>query len=130
MSNWTHVAGMLRIDAIRFEKDKVMQFDEVFGKVLNWKDDEKVWDEADAHPERFMPLGSEGSLKRVTHINEPGHMAAYDVGVYGDLRDHHDPHAIIEWFKEVCSKVLVRNAVITATNEINGTVTWTYQEEE
>lgn len=57
-------------------------------------------------------------------------MAAYTVSIFGVLRAHEDPHEITKWFGKVCDKLWFRNAVITADNEVNGSVTYTYKPED
>lgn len=125
MSNWTHVAGVIRIDDFRFEDSPEVNFDELVGMELDFNDDEKKWIDADEHPEKFLPIGSEGSLKKSVWVNpDIDDVDSYAVTIFGDLRDHDDPDKIIEWFKVICSKFSIRNAVITAQNEVNGTRTW------
>lgn len=129
MSNWTHVAGIIRIDAIRFLEGEEPDWDNIFGKELTSYAD---WDELESHPERFLPYGSEGTLQKSVWINPNiNYTDSYVVSIFGDLRDHDNPKEIIEWFKEVIKKheLWVRNAVITAENEWYGTETWTYYEE-
>ena len=131
MSNWTHVAGIVRIDSFRglffgIEPD----FEAIFGKELNFDDPEERWDDAQHNPEKYLPLGSEGSLHMSLWINPDSHdFAAYTVSIFGDLRDHQDPDEIIVWFEEKCSKVMVRNACITVYNEWYGTRNWVYEQE-
>jgi len=126
MSNWTHVAGVIRVDSIR-AFDGEIDFDKKIGKECLWTSDYDVWNEASEHPERFMPMGSGGSLRKTVWENpDRSHMAAYTITIFGDLRDHDDPDAIIEWFKSICSNFLVRNAVIVVENECNGKRTWNY----
>lgn len=128
MSNWTHVAGIIRIDDLRFGS-KIMDFEKHFGKTLNFSDSFDVWEDADKHPEKFLPMGSEGSLKMSIWINpNPSHMAAYTVSIFGDLRDHHDPDAIVQWFANRCNGLIIRNACITVENELNGTRNYVYVE--
>jgi len=123
MSNWTHAAGIVRVDHIRAFGE--IDFDKVFGRECLWDSPDEVWDEYDNHPERFMPMGSEGSLQKSVWVNpKKSHLAAYTVSVFGDLRDHHDPQEIIDWFAEACRKVDARNAVIVVENEINGRKEW------
>ena len=128
MSNWTHVAAIVRIDAFRESLNQI-DFAEKFGKTLHYSDPEDRWVMADKHPEMFLPLGSEGSLEMLVYENpDLGCMAAYTISIFGDLRDHHNPDKIITWFKEKCSKFVVRNASIIVENEINGIRTWHYPE--
>lgn len=126
MSNWTHVAGIIRIDDFRFD-NKIPDFDELIGKELHFEDSFAKWDDADQYPEKYLPLGSEGSLEKSVWINpNKGSVAAYTVSIFGDLRDHDDPREIVEWFRKICDKFTVRNAVIVVENEANGQISWTY----
>ena len=76
-------------------------------------------------------MGSEGSLqKSVWEDPDRSSVAAYTVSIFGDLRDHDSCDEIIDWFKEKCENLMVRNAVITVNNERNGTKTWTYERKE
>lgn len=135
MSNWTHVAAIARIDAIRLDSEEMMDFDKIFGKSIPDDDSDgdfelefsDIWKYAEEHPEEFMPFGSEGGLKRVVHVNEPCHLAAYDVMIFGDLRDHHSPGAVIDWFRKACDKVWIRQACIDVINEWYGPMTWRYE---
>ena len=122
MSNWTHVAGIIRIDDFRMN-DEIPDFEKIFGKTVRFDD---PW-----FPEgETLPMGSEGSLKMSVCINpNPHELSAYAVSIFGDLRDHDNPEEIVNWFKEKCKKVNeefcgVRNACIVVENEWNGTATW------
>lgn len=133
MSNWTHVAGVVRLDAIRhFRSENDSLFDKMFGKECLYDSPSDVWRDCDDHPDDYMPMGSEGSLQKSVWINpHKNEMAAYTVSIFGDLRDHDSTSEIIEWFKKKCKNVLkyhcwIRNAVITVENEWNGGETWTY----
>ena len=132
MSNWTHVAGVMRIDDLRFDAANIPDFKAVFGKTLRFEDD---WPEdLESRKDEYLPMGSEGSLELSVHVNEDVHsMAAYVVTIFGDLRDHDSPDEIINWFKEKYDLINssddfiggVRNACIVAENEWNGIRTWT-----
>lgn len=127
MSNWTHVAAIFRVDGFYHDYD----FTKIFGKELNSNDSiDKRW-ESQEHPEQFLPLGSEGSLKMSIWEN-PDHscVAAYTVSIFGDLRDHNSIDEIINWFDEKCKGIWIRQAVITVENEMYGTSTKTYKYEE
>lgn len=127
MSNWTHVAAIARIDFIPFIDKNVPNFEKVFGKTLLWESPTEVWDEADEHPERFMPLGSEGSLTMTVWENpDKCCVDHFTVSIFGDLRDHDDPQGIVDWFKGKVEEFgySARNATIVATNECNGSATW------
>ena len=134
MSNWTHVAAIIRIDDLRIFDTK-LNFEELIGKSLSFDD---IWEGTENYsqfkkdPKGYLPLGSEGSLKMSVWTNpDKSHCAAYTVSIFGDLRDHEDPSEIIRWFKDLIlsHKFITRQAVITAENEMNGHETWTYIEE-
>lgn len=129
MSNWSHVAAIARIDGFAdeylYKKPYETAFTTLFGKELNWEDGSKAFKKAFAHPEQYLPLGSEGSLNMTVWKNpNESCMARYTVSIFGDLRDHDHAQEIIDWFKEKLSHCDVRNAVITVTNEWDGTITW------
>lgn len=125
MSTWTHVAGVVRIDSIQGISPEP-DWDDIFGKECLWEADPETWKDADEHPEKYMPCGSEGTLQKVVWTNpENSSMAAYTVGVFGDLRDWYNIDAIIDWFRRTVKDedLWVRSAVITVTN---GQVTRTW----
>lgn len=133
MSNWTHVAGIIRVDSFRF-LDTSIDFDKLIGKTLDFDD---IWEgtsrykEFNQNPNEFLPLGSEGSLKMTVWDNpDKSAIAAYTVSIFGDLRDHDSADDIVNWFKHICTSggLIIRQAVITAQNECNGERTWTYLE--
>ena len=128
MSVWTHVAATVRVDWIVDFAGREICFDEIFGRECLWDSPDEVWEEAREHPERFMPMGSEGSLNMSVWVNpDPSDAPRYAVTIFGDLRDYDDAEEIVRWFREklkgICS---VRQAVITAETEYMETVSWTY----
>lgn len=126
MSNWTHVAGIIRVDGLGF-----VDFDKLLGKECLWESPEEVWDDMRNNSDDYLPMGSEGSLQKSVWINPDEHsLAAYTVSIFGDLRDHNSAKEIVDWFKKKCEGLWIRNAVITAQNELNGTETWTYGQKE
>ena len=134
MSNWTHVVGVIRIDDIRIG-NTTPDFDKIIGKECLYESADEVWEDADKHPHDYLPMGSEGSLEKAVWINpDRSCMAAYTVSIFGDLRNHDDPDAIIRWFKdkikEIYKHYAIRQATITANNEYNGTKNWTFYYED
>ena len=139
MSNWTHVAGIMRVDYIKLEDTPELDFDKLLGKECLWSSDYEVFEDADKHPELYLPMGSEGSLQKSVWINpNDSHIARYTVSIFGDLRDHDSADEIIEWFKNKCKLIdnydeagsYIRQATITVYNEHYGTSSYTYVEEE
>ena len=126
MSNWTHVAAIARIDDLRFD-ESIPDFEEIFGRTLNHKDPLSKWEEAREHPEKFLPMGSEGSLNMSVWVNpDESCVAAYTVSIFGDLRDHDSPQEIVDWFTNKIrdDNLMVRNACIVAENWLCGSVFW------
>lgn len=113
MSQWTHVAGLIRLDSIGaqiikagvIDKDHyiVMAAREALGHT--WKYDAP----SDLHA-CTVPEGSEGSLQYVVERNEgeyeDSHALSWGfVAIYGDLRDYDSADPIVEWFKSALEKL-------------------------
>lgn len=131
MSCWSHVAAIFRIDDFRFGAGPKPDFEALFGMECLADSPKSVWIEADYSPEKFLPMGSEGSL-RMTVWENPNihHLAAYTVSIFGDLRDHEDVDGLIKWFDEKCKSVhMLRQAVITVENDYYGVRTKAYGED-
>lgn len=128
MSQWTHVAGIVRIDDLPFIKYTDWQAH--FGKQCLFSDN--CWKDAREHPDEYLPMGSEGSLRSELWRNpDTHHMAAYTVMIFGDLRDYDTPQEIIKWFKQKVAEIpMVRQAVITVELEGVKPLTWNYAEDE
>lgn len=124
MSQWTHVAGVVRIDDLPFLK--ATDWDGYFGKQCLWNDD--CWEDARNHPEDYLPMGSEGSLRSQLWVNPDTHqLAAYTIMIFGDLRDYDTPQEIIDWFKKKVADIpMVRQAVISVELEGSEPITWNY----
>jgi hypothetical protein len=134
MSIWSHVAAIVRVDDLRGLGVDEPNWDDIFGKECLFESPPEVWAEADEHPEKYLPMGSEGTLQKSVWVNpDKSCMAAYTVSIFGDLRDHTDVDGVINWFKDiVINKVWTRQASITIDNILYspGTVTWVYTGKE
>ena len=100
MSQWTHVCGCIRIDALR-------------GMGLSNSTRHEIQIQAD----EGLPSGSEGPLEIFIHENGNIHaVAAFAVMVIGDLRDFgaDDVPRIHEWFENFTSNfgLMIRQAII------------------
>lgn len=130
MSNWTHVAGVIRVDYIKWDEDTPeLDFDKLIGKECLWGSDYEIFEDADKHPELYLPMGSEGSLQKSVWINpNDSHCSRYTVSIFGDLRDHDSCDEIIEWFENKCKALggSVRQATITVDNGRYGVKSYTY----
>lgn len=134
MSVWTHVAGIVRIDDIRFDPNDTPDFDAIFGREWTFNDmwdDEPVYREFEINPDVFMPSSSEGSLQKIIWINpDRNEMASYVVTIFGELRDYDTPEDIISWFNNCCKNVWVRQAIITVETEGREPIIYRYEEDD
>ena len=135
MSNWTHVAAVVRVDDIRIPElsDGDVDFVSVFGKECRFDSPEEVWDNLHDHPDQYLPRGSEGTLHMEVWTNpDLSHCDAYTVTIFGDLRDHDSAQEVISWFKTKLERDpiegRIRNACIVANNECYGAQSWSYDE--
>lgn len=114
MSTWTHVAAVIRIDAVKgfFGPQSKEDIRKVLGPVAEFDGPQEAWDAC------TLPCGREGSLEYDIWENKDKHsMAAFTISVFGDLRDYHETESIKEWFDSLCSKFMVRQAVCLAETE-------------
>lgn len=121
MSNWTHVAAVVRVETFG-----EIDFEKVFGRECPWEAPDSVWEAYDEHPSEFLPGGSEGTLHMQIEDHGRDYMCRYTVTISGDLRDHDSAAYIVRWFQKKLKQLVIRQAMITASNEINGTVSWVY----
>lgn len=127
MSNWTHVAGVMRVDYVKWDEDELeLDFDKLLGKECH---DYASFVNANKRPELYLPMGSEGSLQKSVWINpNDSHCSRYTVSIFGDLRDHDSCDEIIEWFENKCKALggSIRQATITVDNGRYGVKSYTY----
>lgn len=128
MSVWTHVAGVIRVDDIRFD-NYLPNFDKIVGKECLFESSENTWRDMENNPNDYMPYGSEGTLQKSVWIDpDKSSMAAYTISVFGDLRDYEEPQPIIDWFIKVCDRFeWIRQAVITVDTEGQETLNYVYK---
>lgn len=131
MSQWTHVCGCIRIDRL-FEKADREVIRNALGKTLMWESPAEMWDEAENHPERYTPYGSEGGIEYDIWEN-PNYdcMAAYTVSIWGDLRDYSSVNEITNWFNKILydSNLIIRDAVLSIDVEYQCKATLVYKDE-
>lgn len=115
MSFWTYVSAEFTFDThyLKENKKRVDEklLDDIFGKTVRFQDMvEHTFDDIEKHPENYLPMGSEGSLKKSVWVKqtktEKGGIAykSKHVRVHGSLRDVWDAEPAKEWFKRVCNK--------------------------
>lgn len=123
MSMWTHVAGVIRVDAIRGLLP-TPDFKKIFIKSL--------WNQRNKNCN--MPMGSEGSLDfRIIENPYKASIAAYTVVIFGDLRDfgEENVHEIEEWWNRVLKECgMIRQAVLQIQPEYGQEVILRYSEDE
>ena len=135
MSVWTHVAGIIRVDSLRLPEDydhkkeleELLATDEFLGKQFGFYDN---WDDYDEKTNP-IPCGSEGTVRYsvIENISGDGSkssLAAFQIVIWGDLRDYDDKQAVIDWFRNACEKLFVRQAVITVETYIDDTEVFDY----
>lgn len=134
MSCWCHVAAVMRIDSIRVgDNYSEPDWDELIGKECIWGDPDDTWYDMELNPEKYLPMGSEGSLHKSVWTNPKTYcMASYTVTIWGDLRDRDcdDADEIIKWFKEKCKQFWIRQAIITINAGFGGVKTYVYKEDD
>lgn len=126
MSQWTHVAGMIRVDGIgslvpgvisnEAPSIGVMTPDYDFDTVSNmpeeqveayYKERERQWAEAQ---KSGIPMGSEGSVKWQWIGNDKeSHMCRGHYIIHGDLRDYDSAQPIYEWVKNIVKTLKEKN---------------------
>ena len=110
MSQWTHVAGCIRIDRFpwgsNIEKFK-NDVKEAFGRTCSFEDSEEIWDLCD------VPCGSEGSVQyEVVRTGDDDSVAWGLVYIWGDLRDYTNAQEIYKWIKVSCENFDIRQCAV------------------
>jgi len=127
MSVWTHVAAIIRIDAVKgfFGPQSKDDIQKVLGPIAKFQGPKEDWDTC------TLPCGREGSLKYDIWENKDTYcMAAFTVSVFGDLRDYNETDSIKQWFDSICSQFMIRQAVCVAEVEGCEAKIFQYQEKE
>ena len=114
MSQWTHVCGCIRYDALRMAGmpySTLDQIKELIGISARYDDPSEKQNAVNG------AMGSEGSIEFVFYVNpSTPSLSACAVGIVGDLRDfgNEDVHKIKEWFKKVTTGkgVMIRSAIL------------------
>ena len=105
MSIWTHVNASIRIDALRFEKSKKINFEDLL----------VVSTYENPNPDTTLPCGSEGSLEWSLWKNpSESSLFSYNLNIFGDLRDYSSENKseLIDWWKKLLKNFYVRQAVL------------------
>lgn len=113
MSQWTHVNASFRLDSIgEIPDEKIIA---IFGECVDYKGMSNIeYDEnyEVKDKEKYLPIGSEGSLEmNIWHNPDKSCMASTTVSVFGDLRDYGSFDEIKKWFNKCCDSFFVRQAI-------------------
>lgn len=123
MSQWTHVNAIFRLNSIGRISDE--QIIEMFGKRVSYKGMSSIeYDEnyEIKNKEKYLPIGSEGTLERsIWHSEDESSLASTTVSIFGDLRDYGDFDEIERWFNKCCNRFWIRQAVCQVCVEGVGT---------
>lgn len=145
MSQWTHVAGVVRIDALIMDipdmEEPTKEFDgfyagalthdgmvakvqKCFGNTVSYGDPHEKWDAC------TVPCGREGSLKySISHVDDTCHLAWGVVTIWGDLRNYDSPDEIFAWLKKATEKLSIRQMAVVIDVESVGTWFITMQDD-
>lgn len=123
MSQWTHVNAIFRLNSIGRISDE--QIIEMFGKRVSYKGMSSIEYDEDyeiKNKEKYLPIGSEGTLERsIWHSEDESSLASTTVSIFGDLRDCGDFDEIERWFNKCCNRCWIRQAVCQVCVEGVGT---------
>lgn len=98
MSQWTHVAGCIRIDDL----ESIMYGTSAMSRI------------AEAFRVYPLPEGSEGPIQ-VKIVETREHESALSWGlayVWGDLRDYDDAQEVFAWAKDVCAQLFENRSFV------------------
>lgn len=122
MSEWTHVTGHIRVNALVFDKslieDNRRTLEGTIGKPVSY---EELGTKKDK--ESRVPKGSEGSLCIKYNHNDLCDVAFWEISIWGDLRDYSDDDIksnLIPWFKDICKVLPIRGAILEAHTDLGG----------
>ena len=121
MSQWTHVAGTIRLDALFNRDERLVK--KILGPTCDYCSKAEAWKLTE---DSDTPCGSEGSLQHAFFpYPEPVSEDGYESNsvmwgscvLWADLRDYEDVEAIEKWFTRVIgdfaeNHILVRDAVL------------------
>ncbi|KKN24347.1 hypothetical protein LCGC14_0895740 [marine sediment metagenome] len=132
MSQWTHVNGAIRFDALRIEGmpfNTLESIKEFCGNTASWGDSEEIWDKCN------VPCGSEGSIEFSFWQNPKGnHAGAFAVHIIGDLRNFGSDNVqkIRDWFDRVTTTkgVMIRSAIMEIAVEYSEPIILRYEDKE
>jgi len=127
MSQWTHVAGVIRYDALDILPNREFapfHPKDVLGRQSYW-DDQELGDS-------FLPHGSEGSLHYhvvdTHHEHDSCSLSAFQVIFWGDLRDYDNFDGIIQYFNRIVTDAWIRAGCFTVEVDGLGSKSFVYRD--
>lgn len=133
MSRWTHIAGIVRIDAMPFDGDSIWieELSRKLGTKVTFYSPKELWD---LPRDKKTPMGSEGGVEYLFEITgSKNSMSRGVVSIYGDLRDFGgvvDTQEIIDWLNNSFSDLhncFIRQGVVQIEDEWeegSGIIVW------
>jgi hypothetical protein len=109
MSQWTHVAGCIRIDHFIGDLNPDVFRNDIkksFGNTCDFYDNRSVWDCCN------VPCGSEGSIQYDMSEISDDSLEWGLIYIWGDLRDYTDYQEIYRWIKKSCEPFIVRQCAV------------------
>ena len=100
MSYWTYFYSRMIISSVeKIDPDKLSdKLYQYFGKVVDFDDCDEIWTDAfDIHPDDYLPIGSEGSLRYSGEKQIDDHH--FKMCITGHLRDFCEEESLVRWFK-------------------------------
>jgi hypothetical protein len=108
MSQWAHINGAIRFDAIRIYGSSSQDPNDFLGNTCTYHDEQATWDKCD------VPSGSEGSMQYEIYENpELSQLAAYHVSFRGDLRDRGESifKEVADYLKRISEGRAIRQGI-------------------
>lgn len=108
MSQWTHVAGCIRIDSPPFlDVNPMRELSQSFGNTCKFGDPQSKWNRCN------VPCGSEGSVQYCIERTGDEHSMSWGVVyIWGDLRDYDSQQKIYDWLRMACAGKMIRSCAV------------------
>src|SRR4030067_305874 len=135
MSRWSHVAGVIRIDALPLHSncdvEWVAEVEKNLGKIVLFNSPRRLWDLPITEK---TPMGSEGGIQYTINLTgNKNSLTRGTITIFADLRDFgslKDTKTIVSWLNNAFEKIkscYIRQAIIQVEDEGkegNGFIIW------
>jgi hypothetical protein len=106
MSQWTHIAGCIRIDSV-VDPTVKLTLKNQFGNTVEFDSPEEDWNKCN------VPCGSEGSVQyRIEQTGDDNSLAWGLIYIWGDLRDYDNVQEIYDWINRACQGLMIRSCSV------------------